>query len=137
MTRSYFLVVLAIITSPALAQERVSCNVDIIDAKVTVNVSVATPHADHMLIVLPDDRRIYLRDSDTPVQHPDVPDFPNLEKFTLDATTRGTWFNDWGESEIVGVIGQSGTYRLLIDDDLDGRMTGSNSCSFTIAISGD
>ncbi len=132
-TRAVWLIV-AILATDGFAQSSLHCAVAVVDGKASVTVVLPVPHADKMLITTPDQRRIYLRDADTPIQFPDTDDFVNMREFVLDSNTRGTWFNDWGETEIVAVLGQSGTYKLLISDNLERKNAASaaNSCTFSL-----
>lgn len=125
---------LAAVTNNGIAQSPMSCTVKVIDGDPQVTVVVPVPHANKMVITTPDQRRIYLRDADTPIQFPDNDDFVNMREFVLDSDSRGTWFNDWGETEIVAVLGQSGSYELLIADNLERRnaATVGNSCVFSL-----
>lgn len=117
-----------------LAQSAMTCIVNASSGETTVIVKVATPHASNLLITAPDKRRIYLRDLDTPIQFPASEDFTNMGEFEIDRRTQGTWFNDWGESDIVAAIGQAGEYELYIADNLENEQEKSpiNSCKFTI-----
>ncbi|MGI9204845.1 MAG: hypothetical protein ACR2Q3_12600 [Woeseiaceae bacterium] len=117
-----------------LAQSSISCTVTVVDGEPRVAVIMPVPHADKVLITTPDQRRIYLRDADTPIQHPDTDDFVNMREFVLDTNSRGTWFNDWGETEVVTVLGQSGSYELIVADNLERRnaATATNSCTFSL-----
>jgi len=123
-----------IITTSGFGQSSISCTVALVDGEVSVAVVTPVPHADKMLITTPDQRRIYLRDADTPIQFPASDDFVNMREFVLDSKSRGTWFNDWGETEIVAVLGQSGSYELLISDNLERKNAASstNSCTFSL-----
>lgn len=125
---------LAVIAADSRAQSSISCTVSMVAGEARVTVVMSVPHADKMLITTPDQRRIYLRDADTPIQFPDTDDFMNMREFVLDSKSRGTWFNDWGETEVVAVLGQSGSYELLISDKLERKNAASaaNSCAFSI-----
>lgn len=125
---------LTAVTNNAIAQSVMSCTVKVVDGDPQVTVVVPVPHANKMVITTPDQRRIYLRDADTPIQFPDNDDFVNMREFVLDSDSRGTWFNDWGETEIVAVLGQSGSYKLLIADNLERKnaATVENSCVFSL-----
>jgi len=128
------LLLLTAVTNNVVAQSAVSCTVTVVDGAPRVTIVMPVPHANKMVITTPDQRRIYLRDADTPIQFPDDADFVNREEFVLDSNSRGTWFNDWGETEIVAVLGQSGSYQLLIADNLERRNAASpgNSCTFSL-----
>lgn len=132
--RISILLMLIAVTTNCIAQSSISCTVTVIDGEPRVTIVMPVPHANKILITTPDQRRIYLRDADTPIQFPDDDDFVNMREFVLDSNARGTWFNDWGETEIVGVLGQSGTYRLLVADDLERKnaATAGNSCVFSL-----
>jgi hypothetical protein len=122
------------IVADGLAQTSISCTVSVVDGEPMVSIVMPVPHANKMLITTPDQRRIYLRDADTPIQFPDTDDFVNMREFVLDTRSRGTWFNDWGETEVVAVLGQSGIYELLIAENLERRnaATATNSCTFSL-----
>lgn len=128
------LLALLAVTTNGIAQSSMSCSVNVVDGDPQVTIVMPVPHANKMVLTTPDQRRIYLRDADTPVQFPDVDDFVNLREFVLDSNARGTWFNDWGETEIVRVLGQSGTYRLLVADDLERKnaATAGMICVFSL-----
>lgn len=129
-----FVLMMAVIAADGTAQSSISCSVALVDGEASVTVVMPVPHADKMLITTPDQRRIYLRDADTPIQFPDTDDFVNMSEFVLDTNSRGTWFNDWGETEIVAVLGQSGSYELLISNNLERKNAASatNSCTFSL-----
>ncbi len=124
----------ASLCSPGFGQEVMRCEVESDQGATRIVVKLDVPHADKMLLITPDGRRIYLRDSDTPTQHPDTNDFTSMGMFVLDKKTRGTWFNDWGETEVVAAIGTAGKYELLVADDLEKESGASSSarCTFML-----
>lgn len=99
-----------------------------------VTISIPTPHPGEMTVQTPDGRRIWLQASHIPVLFPDTDDFEHLAEVVLTRDARGSWFNDWGEAEIVPVLGMSGTYIVRVADDLESGPDGDLllACEFKL-----
>ena len=87
----------------------------------TLTVSVQSPHAGEMAILTPDGRMIWLQADHIPFQFPVTDAFEQLSEFILDARSRGSWFNEWGEPESVPVFSVNGEYELRIAENLEPR----------------
>jgi hypothetical protein len=128
-------VFLAVILAPVSgADPAMDCVVNTVDGEITVVVTMKTPHPAEMLVSTPDGQSLFLRAADIPFQYPKTNDFENLESFTLNRKSRATWFNDWGEPEAELILGPSGTYEVVIAENLETERDNTNLliCEFEI-----
>ena len=118
----------------ALSENPMQCTVGNDGENLTVAVIVSTPHPGEMTVHTPDGRKIWLQADHIPYQYPATDDFEHLPEFTLDNQARGSWFNDWGEPEIVPILGSAGTYTIHIDYDLESRSNADAeiACEFSL-----
>lgn len=136
--KTFALLSMTTLASFSFAQSPVSCSVSGTAAEPEVHVQLAVPHADNLLVITPDGRKIYLRHPETQIQFMPSSDFKNVAEFALDRKTSGTWFNDWGEVESAALFGEFGQYTLVVDDNLESdldsgqSLSAQNSCVFTI-----
>lgn len=82
---------------------------------------------------------IWLQADHIPFPHPLTDDFVQLTEFVMNKSTRGSWFNDWGEPEAVSLFSTDGTYEIIITDDAESRRnsSGALTCQFTVTSSDD
>jgi hypothetical protein len=101
------------------ANPPLQCEVESIDGQTTVFINVVVPHPAEMLVYTPSEQVIVLRALDIPFQHPETDDFENLGRFSLTSKSYGTVWNEWGETESAPVLGVSGTYELVIAENIE------------------
>ncbi len=88
-----------------------------------------------MAIRTPDERTIWLQADHIPFRFPVTESFEEVSTFELNTNTRGSWFNDWGEPEIVSIFSVSGTYELIVAEDVSARTAGAVrfTCKFPVS----
>jgi hypothetical protein len=117
-----------------LAENSMQCTVGENRESLIVTVIISTPHPGEMTIRTPDGRKIWLQADHIPHLYPATDNFKRLSEFTLDSQARGSWFNDWGEPEIVPILSGPGTYTIHIDNDLESRSNekAEFACEFSL-----
>jgi hypothetical protein len=122
------------LVAECFADSPLECTVRGSGKNLTVTVRMKTPHAGEMVIRTPDGRTIWLQADHIPFQFPVTDDFEAISRFVLDARTRGSWFNDWGEPEAVSIFGIKGNYELTIATHVESGhdKSSSLSCGFSI-----
>lgn len=100
----------------------------------SVAVKIVTPHPGEMVINTPDGRMIWLQADHIPFPHPVTDDFVQLPGFSMNKKSRGSWFNDWGEPEVVAIFSTDGKYEIVITDDAESgrRNAGTLTCEFSV-----
>ena len=133
------LTILGLLSLDSSAETPLECKFGGTGDQFVVEVVLTTPHPARMVVKTPSRGLIWLQDSEIPFQFPVTDDFENLAGFELDVRTKGTWFNDWSEPEVVYVIDEAGTYSLFVADKVPGKgaIESEYFCEFTVPGSGE
>ena len=128
------LVILVLMALDGFAETPLQCTSSGAGERFVVEVKLTTPHPARMVVKTPARGMIWLRDPEIPFQFPVTGEFENLARFNLDVNTKGTWFNDWSEPEVVHLFDEPGTYALFVADRVSekGAINSEYSCEFSV-----
>jgi len=131
---SPILAILGLTALDSIAEMPLQCTSSGAGEKFIVEVKLTTPHPARMVVKTPARGMIWLRDPEIPFQFPVTGEFENLARFNLDVNTKGTWFNDWSEPEVVHLFDEPGTYALFVADRVSekGAINSEYSCEFSV-----
>jgi hypothetical protein len=124
----------ALLIAECFAETPIECAVNGTGKNLTITVRLRAPHPGEMVVNTPDGRTVWLQADHIPTQYPITQNFRELTTFVLDTQTQGSWFNDWGEPEVVSVFGVDGEYELLVAENVESEQGKSAlfSCKFSL-----
>lgn len=128
------LVIVSLLALDSSAETPLQCMPSGTGDNFVVEVKLSVPHPARMVVKTPARGIIWFRDPEIPFQYPLTDDFENLAAFNLDLKTKGTWFNDWSEPELVHLFDEAGTYVLFVADEVSekGAIDAQYSCKISL-----